>query len=152
MTALHYSRLALETCRSLWAIQPRTRGWRISIDRIKLYLWMGHVRTYSLSRRVGPPDNVPGAVIALSASALAGIALAAVVHVTEESIELQDSITPYKSNPVWRVLWLRHTHPHFPRYLSYAPPGPHHSSLPLSRLSFRAGESERTSTGEESSV
>jgi hypothetical protein len=91
---LHYGRLRLETRRSLWLIQPHAHGQRISVDRVKPHCWMGRVRTYSLSRRVGSLDNVPCAVIALSARALARIALEAVVHV---SIELLDSITPYKS-------------------------------------------------------
>ena len=94
--AVHYNRLALETCRSLWArFNPALMVGGLGVIALSLIVGWG---IYERSHSVGEWDRWTtslGGMIVISASA--GAALAAVAHALAESIGLLDGITLYQS-------------------------------------------------------
>ena len=94
--AVYYNRLALETCRSLWArFNPVLMMGGLGVIVLSLIVGWG---TYERSRSLGDWDlwtTSLGGVIALSASA--GAALAAVAHALTKYFELLDGITLYQA-------------------------------------------------------
>jgi phosphatidylinositol glycan class O len=94
--AVYYNRLALETCRSLWArFNPVLMMGGLGVIVLSLVVGWG---TYERSRSLGEWDlwtTSLGGAISLSASA--GAAVAAVAHSLARRFELLDGITPYQA-------------------------------------------------------
>ena len=94
--AVGYNRLALETCRSLWArFNPVLMMGGLGVIALSLIVGWG---TYERSRSLGEWDlwtTSLGGVMALSASA--GAALAALSYALAKGFELLDGITLYQA-------------------------------------------------------
>ena len=94
--AVHFTRLALETCRSLWArFNPVLMVGGLGVIALSLVVGWG---MYQRSRSLGKWDpwvTPLGGVITLSAGM--GAALAAVAHTLSRTVQLGDGVTLFQS-------------------------------------------------------